>query len=93
MNNNYLYIALAIIVFYMLYINFNKTENFTEEESMFATKILDLFKKENKPSFIEYLEKLNEVNNTYDNLISKSVYNKFLSNKMLTQDDILNEMK
>lgn len=93
MNYQYVYIILGIILLYMLYTKFYKRETFTESENLFADKLLGLFKNDKKPNFLMYLEKLNEIENIYDNLISKGVYNKFVDNMNLTRDDILNEMK
>ncbi len=77
----------------MLYINFNKKEDFTQEETLFAQKLLNFFKVKNR-SFIEYLEELPKVKNIYDNLISNNVYNSFIKKgKQLNINDILKEMK
>lgn len=94
MDNQYLYIILGIVVVYILYTQFYKKETFTEEENLFADNLLELFKTDEKPSFLAYLEKLNEIENIYDNLISKGIYNKFIEKGVnITRDDILNEMK
>lgn len=96
MGNQYqsLYIILTIIILYILYINFNKKENFTESENLFAQKLLNLFKKAQTPNFLEYLETLNKNENIYDNLISKAVYNKFVKKgSNIKIKDILDEMK
>lgn len=94
MDNQYLYIILAIVIIYILYINFNKKENFTQEETLFAQKLLDFFKNKTTPSFIEYLEELPKLKNIYDNLISKGVYDKFISKgTTLNINDVLQEMK
>jgi hypothetical protein len=94
MDNKYLYVILTIIILYVLYINFNKKENFTESENLFSQKLLELFKQDQTPSFLAYLEILNKIGNTYDNLISKGVYNKFIKKGVnIKIDDILEEMK
>lgn len=93
MDNQYLYIILTIVILYILYTKFYKTETFTESENLFADKLLVLFKKAEKPNFLAYLERLNEIENIYDNLVSKSVYNKLVNKVNLTREDILKEMK
>lgn len=94
MHNQYLYIILTIIILYILYIKWNNKENFTESENNFAKKLLELFKKPKTPSFLAYLETLNKIGNTYDNLISKGVYNKFIKKTVnIKIQDILQEMK
>ena len=92
MDNQYLYIILTIVILYILYTKFYKTETFTESENLFADKLLVLFKKAENPNFLAYLERLNEIENIYDNLVSKSVYNKLVNKVNLTREDILKEI-
>lgn len=88
-----LYLILFFLIVIFFYYKFtNKSENFSDQETQFAQNILLFFKQTESPSFIRYLEKLNELKNTSDNLISKGVFNKFMKNKTLSIDDILNEL-
>lgn len=94
MDNRYLYVILGLVILYILYTKFYKTENFTETENLFAQKLLNLFKKSKTPNFLEYLETLNKNENIYDNLVSKGVYNKLVEKGTnIKINDILNEMK
>ena len=63
-------------------------ENFDQKTSAFATNIVNEFKNNNL-SYVDYLNLLIKYNNTSLNLISKSSYNKIISNNNLTPNDIL----
>ncbi len=94
MYNKYLYMIVGIMILYILYRIFNKKENFTQEQTSFAEQLLKFFKDKKNPSFIEYLQQLPKLENIYDNLISKSVYDKFITKGVnLNVNDVLQEMK
>jgi hypothetical protein len=82
-------IWIFIITVLLFLFFFNKREQFTPEQQQFATNLISLFRNEQKPSFVEYLQKLNELQNVSDNLISKGVYNKLLENNNLQFEDII----
>lgn len=86
----YLYI-LIFVVFLYFFTNLQNKENFTQNENVLAEKIVKFFTLPNN-TFIEYLLILSDNKNTSDNLISKSVYNKFKNKTGLLTDDILQEL-
>lgn len=81
---------IAVLTVYFVFWSKSKTEQFSQQNLTIAKHILQLFKQTPQPSFIVYLEKLISLNNTSDNLISKSVYNNFINNSNLTLIDIMN---
>ncbi len=93
---NYLYIVIGACLLYLLYKHFNSSlpavETFSQDQTVLATKIAQLFKQQKKPSFLAYLEALNNNKNTSDNLISKGVYNRLANNPNLTVNDVLKEL-
>lgn len=87
MNNGLLLIIIIVVLLFLYFIN--KREEFTTEQQQFATNLISLFTSEQKPTFVEYLQKLNELQNVSDNLISKGVYNKFVENTNLQVEDVI----
>jgi hypothetical protein len=88
--NNIFLILIAICIFYIFFSN-NK-EQFTEQDTVFARELVNFFQQNPNTDFITYLDKLNELKNTSDNLISKGVFKKFLTNNSLTINDVLSAM-
>ena len=88
-NLQFILVLLAIIIIgYLMY--YSRSEQFTSEENLFAEKLSEFLK--TKPNFIKYLDKLVELNNISDNLISKGIYNKFIETENLSANDILKEL-
>jgi ABC-type phosphate/phosphonate transport system permease subunit len=88
-------IVLIIILSFFLYLYFSNKhtfENFTQEQQQLAQILLQMFKKQEIPTFTKYLNILIHNKNTNDNLISKDVFNKLYNNKNISIQDILNEM-
>jgi hypothetical protein len=93
MKVNQLLLAFLAIILVALYITKpwgKSTEKFTQEQNILAERLSEFIK--TNPNFIKYLDKLVELNNTSDKLISKGIYNKFIANKNIKADDILKEL-
>lgn len=88
--NNIILILIAICIFYIFFSN--NQERFGEQDTVFARELVNFFQQNPNTDFITYLDKLNELKNTSDNLISKGVFKKFLTNNSLTINDVLSAM-
>ena len=77
-------IVLIIILSFFLYLYFSNKhtfENFTQEQQQLAQILLQMFKKQEIPTFTKYLNILIDNKNTNDNIISKDIFDKFYNNK------------
>ena len=86
-------IVIGVIVVYLLYTLFgksSKTEQFTptQNDTFLINKLIDFIK--TKPTFINYLNFLNENNNKHHILIRKDIYKSLISNPFLKSKDIYN---
>lgn len=92
MNTTVVTVVVAVVVavvVVVVVISRNTRETFTPTEELLAQRIVDFFKRPSHP-FGGYLDVLTDNNNTSDNLISKSLYNKFKQNSNLTVEDVKN---
>ena len=90
--NLFILFVFLLIIFILLasYTRSNSTEQFTQEQHSFSNN-LALFLV-SKPSFIQYLDKLVQLGNTSNKLISKDIYNKFISMDNIQKNDILTQL-
>jgi hypothetical protein len=81
-------VVVVVVIFVTITILFTQKEKFTDDKKSFSDSILALFKAQEPPSYVGYLAKLNELQNTSDALISKEIYKEFLRNPNLSILDI-----
>jgi len=93
MINVNMFLILCFIFVFLWKFQSGSVEKYTPEHTKITTALLEWFKdgdRENK-TFSDYLDVLSVNNNTFDGLISKSVFNKLKGNKNLSLNDLLNE--
>lgn len=87
-----IYLFIAVIVFLAIITRQATKEPFTDQQKILASQLVGFFRIKSNPSFTQYLELLPTLENTSDKLISKAVFNKFINNPGLTEQDVLNEI-
>lgn len=86
--DKFIFYILITTFLFLLYNSFT-TECFTPVEEDIADKLVHFFKTTQSPSFINYLDKLIDIDNRNENLISKGVFNKLNNIKDITRQDVL----